>query len=699
MEPRDDEYGRPAPSGGGGTDPYPMSYPGLCHEFLLSLSKAVKSAALYRLSHPVVMNAVGKSFADLSSILAASGARSLTISSENENWLFNGDLVPSIPGESQNIAAHFKNHKLKGLTFLDGVKSFELGAICEFFGTAPKNQPEGFFAEFMSQRGVEHIKPESVRYIRASAPEATPAGPAPSDNARQPGAPQAPRPVPSPGAGSAQSAGGSSAPVRAGSPGGFAAAPAAPKIAVMVAPAGHGTSAQNSSPFMPEDKKPYGAGPGAGRPGVPSSAAPAPAPVGAAGQGGSLQSISLGNLVKGLVETSVTDPKARVHAYEEALGMIKEAMDKQVEEATRTIQAEKTLAINTRTRTEQVLSTVAEGKMIIDKQGRILMMNPAAEAIAGKKFMELAGHHISEHLKPGEHFLALSEDMDLSAGHSPTGEVSVAGDESVEKAMRGSFALLEDDEGRVIGAYTTLPNIMKFKEAERLQEEFLSRITHDLQSPLSSITSALEMLTESAGARLDQTEGKFLDISVRNSHRLVKMIKGILDFSKLQSGKMEVNPRPAPVSAIINEAGEGLIPWSRTRDIKLVLKPPSPDLTVMADHEKMVQVLTNLISNAMKATPAGGTIIVAASPSPRKDGMAVIGVRDTGHGIAKQDLDKVFDKFVQIKSNRHRDGVGLGLAIVKEFIRLHGGSIWATSEIGKGSTFYFTLPLASDSES
>ncbi|HBE88716.1 MAG TPA: hypothetical protein DDW67_06205, partial [Elusimicrobia bacterium] len=433
-------------------------------------------------------------------------------------------------------------------------------------------------------------------------------------------------------------------------------------------------------------------------PGFPSSAAPAPAPEGAAGQGGPLQSISLGNLVKGLVETSVKDPKARVHAYEEALGMIKDAMDKQVEEATRAIQAEKEHAVNTRARTEQVLSTVAEGKMIIDKQGRILMMNPAAEAIAGKKFMELAGHYITDHIRPGEHFLALSEDMDLSAGHAPTGEVSVAGDESVEKAMRSSFALLEDDEGRVIGAYTTLPNIMKFKEAERLQEEFLSRITHDLQSPLSSITSALEMLNDSAGTKLDQTEGKFLDISVRNSHRLVNMIKGILDFSKLQSGKTEINPRPVSVSAMINEAGEGLIPWSRNRSVNLVLRPPSPDLTVMADHEKMVQVLTNLISNAMKATPSGGTIMVAASPSPRKDGTVVIGVRDTGHGIAKEDLERVFDKFVQIKANRHREGVGLGLAIVKEFIRLHGGRIWATSEVGKGSTFYFTLPLASGEE-
>lgn len=683
MEPRDDEYGTAAPSGGGGQDRYPMSYPGLCHEFLLSLSKAVKSTALYRLSHPVVMDAVGKSFTILSSILVASKATSLTISTEQDNWLFNGDLVPSIPGESQNIAGHFKRHNLKGLTFVNGVKSFELGAICEFFGTAPKGQKEGAFEEFLCQRGVEHIRPETVRYVRTSVPAAA--------------SPERPAPAAAAYGSQAGKEGAGGGPAAASSRPPAPAAPSPARAAVM-APAPAKPAVPPSSPSGAENKKPYGAGAGAGRPGVPSSAAPAPAPEGAAGQGGSLQSISLGNLVKGLVESSVKDPKARVHAYEEALGMIKDAMDKQVEEATRTIQAEKERAVNTRARTEQVLSTVAEGKMIIDKEGRILMMNPAAEAIAGKKFMELAGHHITEHIKPGEHFLALSEDMDLSVGHPPTGEVSVAGDESVERAMRSSFALLEDDEGRVIGAYTTLPNIMKFKEAERLQEEFLSRITHDLQSPLSSITSALEMLTDSAGTKLDQTEGKFLDISVRNSHRLVNMIKGILDFSKLQSGKMEVNPKPVPVSAVINEAGEGLIPWSRTKNINLVLRPPSPDLTVLADHDKMVQVLTNLISNAMKATPSGGTIIVAASPSPRKDGTAVIGVRDTGHGIAKEDLDKVFDKFVQIKANRHRDGVGLGLAIVKEFIRLHGGTIWATSEIGKGSTFYFTLPLASRAE-
>lgn len=669
MEPRDDEHAMPALSPGGGTGLYPESYPGLCYEFLLSLSKAVKAAALYRLSHPVVVEAVGKSFAIISSILAASKAPSLIISLEQENWLFNGDVVPSIPGESQNIAGYLRAHALKGLIFATGVKSFELGAICEFFGTTSKSQKEGAFEEFMSQRGVEHIRPESVRYVRAAAQRTE-------------------RPSSAVSSGAGGGAGGPPAPQRAEPAGGPAAVAAPVKAAIPGSP--RRSSGVPPSLSSPENKKPSGAG----RPGVPSSAAPAPAPEGAAGQGGTLQSISLGNLVKGLVEASVRDPKERVRAYEEALGMIRDAMDKQVEEATRAIRAEKEHAVNTRTRTEQVLSTVAEGKMIIDKQGRILMMNPAAETIAGKKFMELAGHHITEHIKPGEHFLAISEDMDL-AGRAPTGEVSVAGDESVEKAMRSSFALLEDDEGRVIGAYTTLPNIMKFKEAERLQEEFLSRITHDLQSPLSSITSALEMLTDSAGAKLDQTEEKFLDISVRNSHRLVKMIKGILDFSKLQSGKMEVNPKPVPVSAIINEAGEGLIPWSRTKNINLVLRPPSPELTVMADHEKMVQVLTNLISNAMKATPSGGTIIVAASPSPRKDATAVIGVRDTGHGIAKEDLEKVFDKFVQIKANRHREGVGLGLAIVKEFIRLHGGSIWAVSEVGKGSTFYFTLPLAS----
>ncbi len=407
-----------------------------------------------------------------------------------------------------------------------------------------------------------------------------------------------------------------------------------------------------------------------------------------------LAGMSFGGILKGLVESAVKDPKDRVKAYVDAMKMLRETMEQQIAESTRALAAEKEQALNTRTRTEQVLAKTAEGKVIVDKDGKVLMMNPAAEEIAGTKFADAVGKHISEQLRPGEHFLTLSKDMDISGGKIVSGEVEVKGDENMGRTLRRSVALLVDSDGRVVGELSTLPEMTKYKETQRMQEEFLSRVTHDLQSPLSSITSALEMLNDATASKLDPVENKFLDISIRNSHRLSQMIRGILDFSKLQSGKMDVHPVPSALAPIMAEAGEGLMPWAKTKGIKLTVRPVSPELYVMADAPRIVQVLTNLISNAIKATPEGGSVTVAAAPNPANDGGILIGVRDTGHGIPKEDLTKIFEKFVQLSSRQSMEGVGLGLAIVSDFLKLHNGKIWAVSEVGKGSTFYFTLPSA-----
>ncbi|MDP2866033.1 MAG: PAS domain-containing sensor histidine kinase, partial [Elusimicrobiota bacterium] len=448
----------------------------------------------------------------------------------------------------------------------------------------------------------------------------------------------------------------------------------------------------------PVGGKPGGAmfGPGAesGTGGGPGGAKAAEGPGGGKARENLLANMSFGGILKGLVESAVKDPKDRIRAYEDALKTLKETMEQQVAESTRALAAEKEAAINTRTRTEHVLSKVADGKVIIDKDGKILMMNPAAEEIAGTKLADAVRRHISEHHSNGEHFHTLSKDMDLTGGKIISGEVEVKGDENMGRTMRRSVAMLVDAEGRVVGELSTLPEITKYKDAQRMQEEFLSRVTHDLQSPLSSISSALEMLTEAAAKKLDPMESKFLDISIRNSHRLSQMIRGILDFSKLQSGKMDVHPVPTLLTGILNEAVEGLMPWAKTKGITLNLRPVAEDLCALADPPRIVQVITNLISNAIKATQEGGSVTVAASPSPGRDGSVLIGVRDTGHGIPKEDLSKLFQKFVQLDSRQSMDGVGLGLVIVNDFLKLHNGKIWADSDLGKGSTFYFTLPAA-----
>jgi PAS domain S-box-containing protein len=641
-----------------GRGTYAPSYPELCSEFVSALSKSARSAALYTLKHPVVIESVTKAFALLGQVLEAKQAAALSLAFSGDVWLFNGVPVPAVTQDAQNLAAMFKAHGLRGVNFLDGARAFEIGALCEFLGTQVKNQPEGYFREFLAQRSVTAITPETDSYVKET--ERAPS------RAAKPVAEAAPRPavIPAPGIPSRPAAsGGKTVPK---------AAPPAPRPAPIKA----------ARPAAPE--VPAGAGPGKGSG---EGSGEKPAEVSTAGA-------SLGALLTKLVESAVKNPQERLRVYEDALKMIKESLSQQVAETTRELAEENERILNSRSRTEQVLSKVAEGKVIVDKDGKILMMNQAAEEISGKRLAEVAGTHVSEHLNPDEHILTISEDMDLSSGGPVSGQVSVAGDEQVGRTLRRSMALLEDDEGRVVGAYATLPDLTKFKEAQRLQEEFLSKVTHELQSPLSSISSALEMLTDTAAGKLDTDENKFLKISVRNSRRLTEMIRGILDFSKLQSGKLTVNPEPVELGPLLSEAVEGLIPWAKTKGINLTVRAPVPDETVLADGKRVVQVLTNLISNAIKSTPAGGGVLVASSRVTEPEPGVIVGVRDTGRGIAREDLKKIFEKFVQVDTGEPREGVGLGLAIVKELVSLHRGRIWAESEPGKGATFFFTLPLA-----
>ena len=793
---------------------YAKSYPELCSEFLTTLAKAIKNTALYTLSHPLVLESLRKNRALLGMLFDAKKESEIMLSFVNDAWLFNDTAVPAVTQESQNLNAFFKAHRLQGLTFIDGVQPFEIGALCEFLGAQAKNRPAGYIEEFFAGKNVANIRPETVHYVKEGgyapqtqtyrgAPEAAPgfkpqaARPVPeifpSQQVRPPAArpvpeifpsqqtrPPAARPAPEgmpaqqartaatrPGpqitpALQARTAAPRPAPVIAPAQQAHAAAArpipeilptqqtrpaaarpgleftpaqqaraAAPRPAPVVAPAQQARAAAPGP--TPETKPDYreadldamfgpapsmetaggtgnsgegsgggkaGEGPGGGKAGEgsgggkagegPGGGGTGEGPGGGKAQESALASLSFGGILKGLVESAIKDPKDRVRAYEDA-GKI---MEHQVAESTKAIEAEKQAAINTRARTEHVLSKVADGKVIVDKDGKILMMNPAAEEIAGTKFSDAVGRHISEQLRPGEHFLTMSKDMDLSGGKIVTGEVEVTGDENMGRTLRRSVAMLVDSDGRVVGELSTLPEITKYKEAQRMQEEFLSRVTHDLQSPLASITSALEMLTDATTSKLDPVESKFLDISIRNSHRLSQMIRGILDFSKLQSGKMDMHIVSAPLAGMLTEAVDGLTPWAKTKGIALTLRPAHEDLCVMADPPRIVQVLTNLISNAIKATPAGGSVVVAAAPDPNQDGSVLVGVRDTGHGIPKEELSKLFQKFVQLPSRQSMEGVGLGLAIVSDFLKLHNGKVWVTSEAGKGSTFYFTLPQA-----
>ena len=404
-----------------------------------------------------------------------------------------------------------------------------------------------------------------------------------------------------------------------------------------------------------------------------------------------------GALIKSLVEESVRDPEARAEIYSQTVKMVRSAIDKQVGQQTNVLRHENQIVTNQRIRTENVLNTVADGRIVVDESGNVLMMDQKAEDIFGKKFSDVSGQPLVEMVE-GENVVAtLSQNMNLPGDQQISENIRVAGDSEAMRVIRGSMAVVQDVEGRIVGTYAVMPHLTKYREAARTEDEFIAHVTHELKAPLSSICSALEIITKMADDKFNDQEKRFLDISRRNGERLKSMIDEILDFSKINSGQMKVEPVETELPSIIDEAVDGLAPWASAKGVRLKAEFDAKELaSVFADHGRIVQVLTNLISNGIKNTPASGEIVVTAMEGVGiREGSIIVGVKDTGTGISKQDQEKIFERFMQVPAvGEHRDGVGLGLNIVKYLVKEHQGELWLESELGKGAAFYFSIPIA-----
>ena len=224
-----------------------------------------------------------------------------------------------------------------------------------------------------------------------------------------------------------------------------------------------------------------------------------------------------------------------------------------------------------------------------------------------------------------------------------------------------------------------------------------SYLTHELRAPLTSIVSAMMLLQETLAGVLKPDQSRLLELALKNGERLGQLINDILDFNKIQSGKMKLQTCATPARKLIRESVDSLNAWAVTKGIKLLRVPPEELLPrVQADPQRAVQVLINLISNAIKFTPSGGQIEIFASLGRGEhEGTVVFTVKDNGCGIAPADLERIFQCFEQSASGaKSGQGTGLGLTLAKAMVELHGGRIWAESRRGLGSAFHFTIPIA-----
>jgi signal transduction histidine kinase/HAMP domain-containing protein len=229
----------------------------------------------------------------------------------------------------------------------------------------------------------------------------------------------------------------------------------------------------------------------------------------------------------------------------------------------------------------------------------------------------------------------------------------------------------------------------------RTKDQFLSNISHELRTPLNSIIGFTDLLLtqDLGGGPLSEQQRDFLETVARNGRHLLELINELLDLQRIAAGRMELRPEPVELAGLLDDAAGSVSAQAALHRHTLVVEPAAADQRVLADRMRVRQVLLNLLSNAIKFTPDGGRVTVRAAAV--NGGAAVrVAVTDTGIGIAPEDQAKLFQEFVQLDASASRkyEGTGLGLALSRRLIELHGGEIGVESEVGKGSTFWFTLP-------
>lgn len=233
----------------------------------------------------------------------------------------------------------------------------------------------------------------------------------------------------------------------------------------------------------------------------------------------------------------------------------------------------------------------------------------------------------------------------------------------------------------------------QLKQLDEMKDDFISSVSHELRSPLAAIKGYIDLMLKGKAGPISPTQREYLTIAKDSSDRLGRFINNILDLAKLEAGRMEFAKEPVAVSVLANDIARLFKPSVDENKLTIQLDLPNPALEVQVDPDRIRQVLTNLISNAIRFTPEGGTITVWA----RENGKDTqIGVKDTGVGIPPDSLHKVFNKFEQVKETKYKArktaGTGLGLSIAKEIVEAHGGKIWVESQLHQGANFIFTLP-------
>ena len=262
--------------------------------------------------------------------------------------------------------------------------------------------------------------------------------------------------------------------------------------------------------------------------------------------------------------------------------------------------------------------------------------------------------------------------------------------EFLTKSGQTKTVLLSMETIELAGSKCTLQILNDITERKRLENEFISLVSHELRTPMTSTIGALDLLNSGQLGTLSDRGQKILQVAIRNSERLIRLVNDILDLERMKSGKIAIEPQKHHLKPLLIQASETMQPMATKAQVKLLIE--SDDAILRLDADRILQTLTNLLSNAIKFTEPGGKVKLQSKTTGDR---CLITVWDTGRGIPQDKLESIFERFQQVDASdsRSKGGTGLGLAICRHIVQSHQGRIWVKSELGKGSVFCIELPL------
>jgi len=336
-------------------------------------------------------------------------------------------------------------------------------------------------------------------------------------------------------------------------------------------------------------------------------------------------------------------------------------------------------------RLQSVIDSMIEGVVVLDHENRVTLANQAAarlfgfpQPVAGRALLEAVRHHELAALVARLGNEAAVLDYELRIEDTPP------------RFLQVNAVALGDPAGKESGAVLVFHDLTRVRELEGVRQEFVANVSHELRTPLSLIKGATETLLD--GAKSDHVAlDRLLMIIDRHADRLTLLIDDLLLLAKLDSGRVTLNLQPAALRPAVQEVVDDLSPRAKEREMKLENVVP-PGLVAHADPDRLRQVLSNLIDNAIKyGRPAGSVTISGGVLDDRRVEMSV---HDDGPGIPAEARARIFERFYRVDKARSREqgGTGLGLAIVKHVVQAHGGEVRVESELGRGAAFFFTLP-------